>query len=608
VKEADRIAPQAVSASPRYRAALECMAAETGRPIGSVAAEADACLQELRSGHTRFFHGLTVRAGRALCGRGYTRIDYDAAQVARLRPVFERHPCVVLSSHRSYLDGGALTVGFHEHGLPRTFEFVGINMAFWPLGAMWRRMGGILLRRRLADPVYKFALREFLGCLVEQGRHLRWFIEGTRSRSGKLAPPKLGLLAYVVEAYLQERCDDLMLVPVSVSYDQLHEVEEFAGAARGEPKRSESLGWLLRYIRAQRGRFGNIYVRFGEPVSVREALGPPAQAAALSRESRERALAKLAFEVSWRINQATVITGIALVAIALLGARQVPVTLAQMRFALAGYLRHAQRRGLPLAADADLKDPRMLARSLDALVSRGVACREVGHGDDRYVIAADGHLRAAYYRNSLIHFFLIGAIAELALLLASGQPVAAREAAFEQAGYELRDLLKFEFFFQEKDEFRDALLAEARRLEPRWPESLAHGEAGARRVLEIAETLSSDMMLRSFLEAYLIVADTLCAAAAATLDDDAVLLEACARRGQDYLQQGRLANPESVSRVLFASGLRLARHRGLVGPGAGTAADRQALAAQLRKLLAAMDVVYAVALRRVQAMVTPRAT
>jgi glycerol-3-phosphate O-acyltransferase len=608
LKGADRITPQAVAGSPRYRIALERLAAESGRPIESVAAEADACLQELRSGHTRFFHGLTVRAGRALCGRGYAHIDYDPEQVARLRPVFERHPCVVLSSHRSYLDGGALTVGFHDHGLPRTFEFVGINMAFWPLGAMWRRMGGILLRRRLADPVYKFALREFLGCLVEQGRHLRWFIEGTRSRSGKLGPPKLGLLAYVVEAYLQERSDDLMLVPVSVSYDELHEVEEFAGAARGEPKNAESLGWLIRYIRAQRGRFGNVYVRFGEPVSVRGALGPPAQAAALSREARELALAKLAFEVSWRINQATPITGIALVAIALLGARQVPVTLAQMRFALAGYLRHAQRRGLPLAAGADLKDPRMLARSLDALVSRGVACREQGADGERFVIAADGHLRAAYYRNSLIHFFLIGAIAELALLIASEQPAAAREAAFVQAACELRDLLKFEFFFQDRDMFHDELLAEARRLDPHWPASLALGEVGARARLETAETLSSDMMLRSFLEPYLIVADTLREADAAAHDDDATLLEACARRGEDYQQQGRLANPESVSRVLFASGLRLARHRGLMGQGAGAIESRQAMTAQLRKLLAAMDVVHAVAVRRVQAMVTPRVT
>jgi glycerol-3-phosphate O-acyltransferase len=598
VTPTQKITADEVAATPRYRAALERLAAETGRDADAIDAEARVGLEELATGHGRLVHGALVRAGRALCRRGYDRIDVDPAQVARLREIFATSPAVVLSSHRSYLDGAALTSAFHDAGLPRTFEFVGINLAFWPMGALWRRMGGILIRRRASDPVYRAALRSFLGRLVERRLPLRWFIEGTRSRTGKLAPPKLGLLAWVVEAS-REAGVDLMLVPASVSYDQLHEVEEFAGEARGEAKRAESLGWLVRYIRAQRGRFGTIHVRFGEPVAVSEALGrsgapvPDAQVA----------LAKLAFEVSWRIAQATPVTGVALVAVGLLGARGVPLSLTQLRVALRGYLTHAKRRSLPLAVGADITQPGLLERHLEALVERGVAIRLGGRAAGRFGTAPGSHLKASYYRNSLVHHYLTGAIAELALLDAAQAAAGGRRARFDAAALALRDLLKFEFFFQEKDEFLASLEAEARRLDPAWPAGLDRGEDGARGALESADMLASDMMLRSFVAAYAILGEVLAARGSEAAPDDAALVAACETAGRAALEAGGLSTPESVSRVLFRNALDVARQRRLLEGGADLAGRRRDFVAELRRWLAHMDEVHRIAVRRVRALV-----
>jgi glycerol-3-phosphate O-acyltransferase len=593
-----RITADEVAATPRYRAALERLAAQTGRDPAVLDAEARVGLAELATGHGRVVHGALVRAGRALCRRGYDRIDVDPAQVARLREVFAASPAVVLSSHRSYLDGAALTAAFHDAGLPRTFEFVGINLAFWPMGALWRRMGGILIRRRASEPVYRVALRAFLGRLVERRLPLRWFIEGTRSRSGKLAPPKLGLLAWVVEAG-READVDLVLVPASVSYDQLHEVEEFAGEAQGAEKRAESLGWLLRYIRAQRGRFGTIHVRFGEPVPVRAALDAEGGQARPS----DVALAKLAFEVSWRIAEATPITGIALVAVALLGARGVPLSLTQLRVALRGYLLHAARRDLPLAAGADITRPELLERHLDALVERGVAIRLGGAAAGRFGTAPGSHLKASYYRNSLVHHYLTGAIAEIALLSAVAAPAGERRARFESEAMALRDLLKFEFFFQEKDAFLDSIETEARRLDPAWPLALERGEAGARAALEAADMLASDMMLRSFLAAYAILGELLAACGSDAAPDDAALVAACESAGRQALEAGRLSTPESVSRVLFRTALDLARQRGLLDARPDVAERRRDFVADLQRWLARMDDVHRIAVRRVRALV-----
>lgn len=597
----DRVTAQAVAGSEQYRAGLARLATELGRDVSGVEREAFACLAELQTGHGAFFHRLAVRAGRSLTGLGYTRIDCDPAELRRVRDLLDRHAAVVLSSHRSYLDGGVLTVAFHDHGLPRLFEFVGINMAFWPLGLAWRRMGGILLRHRASDPVYRFALREFLRHLVERRMPLRWFIEGSRSRTGKLAPPKLGLLNYVVDGYRGGDGEDLMLLPVSVSYDQLQEVEEFAGEARGARKEVESVGWLVRYLRAQRGRFGTIYLRFGEPVSLREALGPPS--VDVGREHRDLGLHKLAFEVCWRINQATPITGVALVGIALLAARGRQLSMPQIRMAVRGYLDFARARGLPLVPDADTEDAVTLERNLQALADRAVVTREHGPAGPLFGIAPGGHLKMAYYRNSLVHFFLVGGIAELALLAAVEAPAAGRETALLVAAHELRHLLEFDFFFEDRERFERSLIAELATLDADWRSRLDEGLHGAETVLERAETLSSDMMLRPFIEAYGLVADTLLDTDPAIAIEEAGFVEACEARGRRYLAERRLRHPESVSRVLFRSGLMLARHRGLWEAAAGTSRLRTDFATCLWAVARRMDVVHGIAARRVQRLV-----
>ncbi len=589
--------------SPDARGRLERFASELGRPVESVEAEVARCFRELHTDFGPLVTGLSIRAGRALCGLGYSRIDYDPGQVAVMRELFAHRPAVVLSSHRYYLDGGALSVGFADHGLPAMAEFVGINLSFWPLGAIWRRMGGIFLRRGQAGAVYRFALREYLGELVQRRRPLRWFIEGARSRTGKLAPPKLGLLAYVVDAYLEGRVDDLMLVPVSVSYDQLHEVQEFAGEARGAAKQVESLGWLLRYIRAQRGRFGTIYVRFGEPVSVRASLGPPQPGRPRDAASHELDLNKLAFDVCFRINEATPITGSALVAVVLLSAHGQPLPLASIRVALAGYLAFARRRGIPLTPDAAVDDPRVLESTLQSLEAQGVVVRSAGADADRFSVAPDAHLQMAYYRNSIVHFFLPGAIAELALLTAAKARPAEREARLSKEALALRDLLKFEFFFEDRDEFLATLAGELAHLDSDWHDRLAAGEDGVLVLLNSAETLSSDMMLRAFLESYLVVADELASLGDRPLGPEAPFLARCAARGADYVSDHSIRSPEALSRHLFATGRRLAVHRGLGEGDRDLAARRAAFAASLRDVIGRMAIVRQVAVRRVKALV-----
>ena len=321
-------------------------------------------------------------------------------------------------------------------------------------------------------------------------------MEGGRSRTGKLRPPRYGLLAYVAEAVARGRARDACLVPVAITYDQLREVSAMAAEQGGAAKKKpEGLSWLASYARAQLTRVGTVHICFAEPLSVADALGPGGQGD--DPDARRLAVQKMAFEVAVRINRVTPVTATALVTLALLGVRDRALTLGQVRGVLEPLCSFLAERGLPYSGDV-LRTGTGVRQVLDALAQQIVVTIYTGGEEPVYAIERGQHLVAAFYRNSAIHHFVHRAIAELVLL---SKP----EDRWDEAT-RLRDLLKFEFFFPDKASYREELGAELRRLHPSW-ETVADGRA----VLERARVLVASRVLRSFLDAQLVVAERLAA-------------------------------------------------------------------------------------------------
>ena len=264
-----RLMKPEILASGRFRAGVEKIPDATVDEAGEM-------LDELATGWSRASVDLVSVLGRLL-SRGFDpEIDYDEFQVAAMRTGLEVHPAVLLFSHRSYIDGAVVPVAMQENRLPPVHVFAGINLSFGLMGPLLRRSGVIFIRRDIgSNPLYKYVLREYVGYIVEKRFNLSWSIEGTRSRTGKMLPPKLGLMCYVADAYLDGRAEDILLQPVSISFDQLHETAEYADYARGGEKTPEGMLWLYNFIKAQGERnYGKIYVRFPEAVSMRQYLGP----------------------------------------------------------------------------------------------------------------------------------------------------------------------------------------------------------------------------------------------------------------------------------------------------------------------------------------------
>ncbi|OBK34059.1 glycerol-3-phosphate acyltransferase [Mycobacterium sp. 1245111.1] len=576
-----RLVRPEIMASARFRAGLE-------KIPGADLEKAGEMLDELATGWSRVSVDLVGVLGR-LFSRGFDReIDYDEYQVAALRAALEAHPAVLLFSHRSYIDGAVMPVAMQENRLPPVHVFAGVNLAFGIMGPLMRRAGTIFIRRNIGnDPLYKYVLKEYVGYVVEKRFNLSWSIEGTRSRTGKMLPPKLGLMSYVADAYLDGRSDDILLQGVSISFDQLHETAEYAAYARGGEKRPEGLSWMYNFIKAQGERnYGKIYVRFPEAVSMREYLGPSHGDMVSDEAAKRLALQKMSFEVAWRILQSTPVNATGLVSALLLTTHGVALTLTQVHHTLQDSLDYLERKNTPMSTSAlRLRTPEGVRAALDSL-SNGHPVTRVDSGREPvWRIAPEDEHTAAFYRNSVIHAFLETAIVELALAHA-GHVDGDRVEAFWTQAMRLRDLLKFDFYFADSAAFRQNIADEMSWHED-WEAHVAAGAAEIDAMLYVKRPLMAESMLRVFFEAYEIVADVLRDAPADIGGKE--LTQLALGVGKQYVAQRRVRSSEPVSTLLFDTARQVVADQDLLEPGPDLAERRIAFRRELQAILQDFD-------------------
>jgi glycerol-3-phosphate O-acyltransferase len=580
-----RLVKPELLASSRFRDGLEQIPGATLENAGKI-------LDEMATGWSRVSVDLVPAMGRLILSRGFDSIDYDSEQVKSMRSRLDQHPAVMLFSHRSNLDAFVLTIALRDNGMPRAHVFGGVNLSFGFMGPLMRRSGVIFVRRNIgADPLYKYALKQYVGYLIEKRFNLSWSIEGTRSRTGKMLPPKLGLLSYVAEAYINGRSDDVLLQPVSISFDQLHETVEYANYARGAEKRPEGFAWFYRFIKAQRERnYGKIYVRFPEPVSVREYLGAPDAVTAAGPEARRLALHKMALEVAWRILRATPVNATGLLAAVLLNTSGPALTLAQLHYRLQHLLAYLERMHIPLTDSAsELRTLDGVRSAADGLSQGHPITRVDGGLEPVWLIRAEHQHQAAFYRNAVMHAFIETSIVQLALVYAARAGGDRLEAFWSQAT-RLRELLKFDFYFADSVAFREHI-AEEMSWHTDWQQRIAAGEESIGQLLREKRPLTAAATMRPFFEAYAIVAEVLRLHPVAHIDSKDLSQRALGL-GRQYVAQERVRSSESVSTLLFATAEQVAADQGLLDPAtADLGARRAAYESELRALLADLDTV-----------------
>jgi len=546
-------------AAPWYDERLVKLADELGRDPDSVRAEAAGYLREMAP---------SLDESAVEAWRGFSRwlmraydVLVDEDQIAQLRKLDRKATLAFAFSHRSYLDGLLLPEMIQANRLSPALTFGGANLNFFPMGTWAKRTGTIFIRRQTKDiPVYRFALRAYAAQLVQNHANLTWSIEGGRTRTGKLRPPVFGILRYISDAVDEIDGPEVYLVPTSIVYDQLHEVEAMTTEAYGATKRPEDLRFLIRLARQQGQRLGRAYLDFGEPLPLRKRL----EELRADESGTGTEIERIALDVEHRINRATSVTPTAVVSLALLGADR-SLSISEVLSTVRPLASYISARNWMVAGAADLTNRSTIRWTLHQLVASGVVSVYDAGTEAVWGIGTDQHLVAAFYRNTAIHILVDRAIAETALLAAaeisedgSVQPTTVRDEALR-----LRELLKFEFLFSARVQFEKDLADEVRLIGPVEDTTKAASAEVVRGLLEHADLLLAHLVLRPFLDAYHIVADRLAALEDESFDEDEFLTE-CLEVGKQWELQRRIASAESRSMELFKTALRLARHRELV--------------------------------------------
>ena len=253
----------------------------------------------------------------------------------RVAEVAKQHPIVLVPNHRSYFDFLIAADPLYQNFMMPPHVGARENMAFGPFGFLFRRCGAFFMRSSFDDPLYREIFRSYLGHLVREGLTQMFFIEGGRSRTGKSLAPRLGMLSWEVEAFLDSKRRDCFFVPVSIGYERLVEESSMVDELEGAEKTKESVLGLVRARKYLQRRFGSVHFTCDEPISLAAALGDDrtrfsrayverceAGEAERLRTEKRAFVASLGRRIVERINGAMVANATSVAATVLLGAPQ----------------------------------------------------------------------------------------------------------------------------------------------------------------------------------------------------------------------------------------------------------------------------------------------
>lgn len=248
--------------SPAILAAIED---EAQKPKGSpekARKEAQKMLEEIAANVRHESLRTADRLLSWLWNKLYQGINVQYAERVR-KLALEGHELVYVPCHRSHMDYLLLSYILYHQGLVPPHIAAGINLNFWPAGPIFRSWGAFFIRRTFkGNRLYSTIFREYLAELFYRGYSVEYFIEGGRSRTGRLLEPKTGMMSMTLQALQRGLKRPISIVPVYIGYEHVLEVDTYAKELRGAEKEKENAGLVLRVIKKLRN-LGQGYVNFG---------------------------------------------------------------------------------------------------------------------------------------------------------------------------------------------------------------------------------------------------------------------------------------------------------------------------------------------------------
>ena len=563
--------------SPRLRRVISEMAGEGEAAQQAITAQARNMLGKMEatldmSGVAAFGIGFEQASKRM-----YSAVDIDMAGIERLRECAKDGVLVFLPSHKSHVDYIVMSYICYVHHLPVPLIAAGDNLSFFPMGVIFRRCGAFFIRRTFkGDRLYGAVVDAYIRRIIKDGSTVEFFLEGGRSRTGKLLPPKVGLLSIVVDGAIANAGRPVYFCPISIGYERIVETDAFVRELVGGEKTDEHMGHMLENADKVRGRYGRMDVQFGEPITLaqiaQEVGSPESDLSRVSPAKRRAMVTRLAHRVMHRINEVTAVLPGALVAAVLLShprrgmnhqelvatAQRLATWLASRgaRFG-ATLLRSPDATELSEAAIIEALVLYSKSRLLeihrpDAPIGEKKRRARAGEGAI-YVLPPESRLALEIAKNHIIHFFVARSLLAVAVFASPTFP-ASIDAVRERVRA-LSRLFKNEFQFRADapfetifDEELVSLLADG--LLVREGETLRPVRDGRRSELELYAAL-----MRPFLEGYRVAARGLALLLKGPMASKD-LVKKCIPLGRSMFLAGEIERPEAIMTPLFEGAIR----------------------------------------------------
>ncbi|MBN2193737.1 MAG: 1-acyl-sn-glycerol-3-phosphate acyltransferase [Polyangiaceae bacterium] len=532
-KPPDRVRLEIVQ-SPKLRAAIDDLAGEREADRAVLTGQALAMLRELqarpdpatRRGLELLFHRVFHSV--------YAGIEFDPADIERVRRASRDGTLILLPSHKSHFDYFSLGYLFNRQHLPLPIIAAGDNLNFFPLGQILRRGGAFFIRRSFkGDRLYAAVVDAYIRRLLRDGYPIEVFLEGTRSRTGKLLTPKVGLLNMVVDAAVNVQDQKTYFVPVSIGYEHIAELNAYERELGGADKRRENAAELLKTPEVLRHRYGRLNIQIGQILTIDEVRAELelSEEGPLTPAKRRAIVTRIGNRVMDEINRVTAVTPSSLAALALLNDHPRRTAghrdLYERCDRLLGVLRELGARITPATAlgDGPLRtealreavqlflDSELIAinHENDEAWSHRIWARPKACVGASYYVPEQKRLALDVSKNMILHFFVERGLVATALLMPGGRPVT-RDVIRERV-QRLSRLFKHEFRFRADAPFDeifastiDVMLASGELAESAGGLDTGPGRGEAAGLWWVVTYAN---MLKNFLEGYRIAARAL---------------------------------------------------------------------------------------------------
>ncbi len=340
---------------------------------------------------------------------------YDGVKlehIENLSAVGDEAEIIYVPCHRSHMDYLLLSYVIYRKGFAVPHVAAGANLNMPLIGRFLRKGGAFFLRRSFkGDALYPVVFAKYLGFMMARGHPLEYFIEGGRSRTGRLLSPRTGMLSMTVRSYLRDPKRPVKFMPVYFGYERIAEGRTYIGELSGQPKQKESVFVLFKSIVAvMRSKFGKVHVNLGEPIDLDALLQKYSpnwrSQPSASDDARagwiDHAIGELAVRINTHINAAAAVTPINLVAMAILATQRQALPEADLVRQIELYqhlLRDAPYSPLvTLTHDGG----RQIVSYAEAF---GLLERQKHPLGDIMRMSAANAVLATYYRNNILHLF-----------------------------------------------------------------------------------------------------------------------------------------------------------------------------------------------------------